>query len=63
MLDITDEVVDRATEIRAQLGLKTPDAIHAASAVVASADMLLTGDEDMTRIVGPRVELADATGA
>ena len=32
-LDLTDAVFDRAAELRAQTGLKTPDALHVATAL------------------------------
>lgn len=47
--EITAAVIDRATLIRAQYGLKTPDAIHAATAIAEHADLLLTGDKSFTR--------------
>ena len=45
VLPISRGVVDRATELRARyVALKTPDAIHLAAAVVAGADLFVTGD-------------------
>jgi predicted nucleic acid-binding protein len=46
---IDDEIVDRATELRGRFGLRTPDAIHLATAIMAQADRCLTGDRDMAR--------------
>ena len=45
LLDITAEVVEKATELRANLNLKTPDAIHLASAILTKAAAFLTGDK------------------
>jgi predicted nucleic acid-binding protein len=42
-------VIDRATDIRARYGFKTPDAIHLAAAVVSSCDMFLTNDHRLDR--------------
>ena len=41
---LSREVMDRATEIRARYGFKTPDAVHLAAAVVTSCDVFLTND-------------------
>ena len=37
-------VLDRATDIRARYGFKTPDAIHLAAAIVSGCDVFLTND-------------------
>ncbi len=42
-------VIDRATEIRARYGFKTPDALHLASAVVAQCDLFLTNDKQLQK--------------
>ena len=49
MASISDEVVERATDLRARLGLRTPDAIHLATAIMVQADCCLTGDRGMAR--------------
>jgi predicted nucleic acid-binding protein len=41
---LSREVIDCATDIRAQYGFKTPDAIHLAAAVVSGCDVFLTND-------------------
>ena len=46
---LSREVIDRATAIRAQYGLKTPDAIHLAAAVVSGCDVFLTNDHRLDR--------------
>ena len=51
-------VLDRAVPIRANVPkIKTPDAIHLASAVELGCDVLLTNDPDMKLFTGIRVEL------
>ncbi|NNM87306.1 MAG: PIN domain-containing protein [Phycisphaerae bacterium] len=37
--------------------VKTPDAIHAATAMECGADLVLTGDRDMLRVKELKVEL------
>ena len=40
-------MIERATEIRARYGFKTPDALHLATAVEGAADVFLTGDSNL----------------
>jgi predicted nucleic acid-binding protein len=49
IVEIGAAVVERATKLRAQYGLRTPDAIHAATAIEAHADRFLTGDREFAR--------------
>ena len=44
VIDINAAVIERATELRARYGFKTPDALHLATAIVHNADTVLTGD-------------------
>lgn len=51
-------VLDRTIEIRARYPkIKTPDAIHLASAVQLGCDVVLTNDPDMKLFTGIPVEL------
>jgi len=51
-------VLDRTIQIRAAYPrIKTPDAIHIASAVELGSDVLLTDDPDLTAFPGIKVEL------
>ncbi len=50
-------VIDRATEIRARFGFKTPDAIHLACAVIANCDLFLTNDKQLERFSEIAVEV------
>lgn len=47
--ELTQAVIERATELRARYGFKTPDAIHLATAIVERADVFLTGDANLAR--------------
>jgi uncharacterized protein len=51
------EVIDRATEIRAQYGFKTPDAIHLAAAVASGCDVFLTNDHRLDRFTDITIEV------
>ncbi len=44
MVPLSMSVFDRAAEIRAHYGFKTPDAIHLAAAVESACDVFLTND-------------------
>ena len=57
IVELGSTVVDRATEIRARFGLKTPDALHVAAALEAGADVFVTGDEGIKRCPEIIVEL------
>jgi predicted nucleic acid-binding protein len=50
-------VLDRATEIRAQYGFRTPDSIHLAAAVVSGCDVFLTNDHRLDRFANIPIEV------
>jgi predicted nucleic acid-binding protein len=54
VFDITPQISAEAARLRAQYGLRTPDAIHAATALAAGADLLVTNDRDLLK-VGPEI--------
>jgi predicted nucleic acid-binding protein len=59
-LPIDRTILEAAAGIRAAFGLKTPDAIHAATALHAKAAMLVTNDPGFKRVGGLNVAvLAD----
>lgn len=60
VVDIGPAVLAKAAELRAQLGFKTPDAIHLATALVDNADTFLTGDGSLKRCRGLNVVILDA---
>jgi predicted nucleic acid-binding protein len=57
LLDITEPVLEKATEVRAHLNIKTPNAIHLASAIVGRAVAFLTGDRNLVRCTEVPVEI------
>ena len=57
VVDIGASVIELATDLRVRYGIKTPDAIHMATAIEGGVDLILTGDRDMTRCREIRVEL------
>lgn len=49
VLDVSAKVIDRATELRARHGFKSPDAIHLATALECAASEFWTGDAALSR--------------
>ena len=58
--EIDAGVIERATELRAAVGLKTPDAIHAATAELAGVKAFWTTDAHFSRCPGLAVEVFGA---
>ena len=50
LLPVSGPVLERAVRLRAAYGLKTPDAIHAATALEAACEALLTNDPVFLRV-------------
>lgn len=61
VVEITAAVIDRATELRARHGFKTPDAVHLACAIEAGADGFVTGDAALARCTDIRVDVVSPT--
>jgi predicted nucleic acid-binding protein len=57
LVPISAPVLERAVQIRATTGLKTPDAIHAATALLADVQLFITNDPVFRRVVGLPVEI------
>ena len=55
VFEISAMVVEQATILRAEQGLKTADAIHAATALLAAPAILVTGDAVFERVPGLEV--------
>ena len=49
LIPLTAEIADRAAEIRARYGFKTPDAVQMATALIGEATLLLTLDKDFNK--------------
>lgn len=61
-VEVDIEIAHRAAEIRARHGLRTPDAIHVATAVHAGADLLLTNDRGLRRVEEVPIVLVEELG-
>jgi predicted nucleic acid-binding protein len=55
LVDVSLEVLERAAQLRADLGLRTPDAVHAASALVGNCTHLISNDPVFKRMHGLHV--------
>ena len=51
LLDASYQVFEDAASIRAETGLRTPDAIHAATALLAECTLFVTNDTDFRRVL------------
>lgn len=52
LVSVDAGILVRAARVRAETGLKTPDAIHAATALASECVMFLTNDKDFERVNG-----------
>ena len=59
IVQLTRQVMDRAAEIRAEHGFRTPDAIHLAAAMETQCDVFLTNDRRLASFQGISVVLMD----
>jgi predicted nucleic acid-binding protein len=61
LLDLNAAVFEKATELRAGLNLRTPDALHLAVAIHNGCDVFLTNDRTLTRCTDIRVQVLDVS--
>ena len=59
LLPATAELWERAARLRVTTGLKTPDALHAATALQASISLFITNDEGFRRVPDLPVVILD----
>ena len=60
LLDASSQVFEDAAHLPAETGLRTPDALHAATALRADCALIITNDADYRRVDGlPLVVLDD----
>ena len=59
LLDASYQVFEDAARIRADTRLKTPDALHAATALRAGCTLFITNDTDFRRVQGLPVVVLD----
>ena len=59
LLDASYQVFEDAARLRAETGLKTPDALHAATALRADCALFITNDADYRRVPGLPIVVLD----
>lgn len=59
LLSVTAQMAERAADLRARYSLRTPDALHVATAIIAGCDAFLTNDAALRRISELHVLLLD----
>jgi predicted nucleic acid-binding protein len=59
LVDVSAAVLEHATELRARYSVRSPDAIHLASALSERADVFVTGDRQLRRCAEIKVELVN----
>lgn len=57
LVSLDEAIAQRAAEIRSRYGLKTPDAIHASTALECGAALFVTNDPTFSRVAGLPVTL------
>jgi predicted nucleic acid-binding protein len=57
IVELSRSVVEKATDVRADLNVKTPDALHLASAIRSGVKTFLTGDKGLARCKEVAVEV------
>jgi predicted nucleic acid-binding protein len=57
IVELSAAVIEQATDLRARYGFKTPDSLHLATAIVAQADVFLTGDAALSKCSEVNVEV------
>lgn len=61
---IDDEILEKAASLRAETGLRTPDAILVATSMLAGCDVLITNDARLKGAAGPgAILLSETAGA
>ena len=59
LIAVTSEVAEKAADLRARYNLRTPDALHIASAIESGCDAFLTNDLALKRVTELRVLILD----
>ena len=60
LIPISRLILDQAARVRAASSLKTPDAIHAATALSAQCTSFLTNDKGFSRVAGLSIQVLDS---
>lgn len=58
-LPVSSAIADQAAYLRAKYGVRTPDALHVATAIISECDAFLTNDFALKRVQDVRVLVLD----
>lgn len=61
IVTIEEPVIDLAVDLRVRYGLRTPDSIHLATALMLEADYFITNDKALQKVKEIEVKLLSAT--
>jgi predicted nucleic acid-binding protein len=59
LIDMNRDVFDMATKLRADSSLKTPDALHLATAILAGCSQFWTNDKKLVKAAGKSLMVID----
>ena len=59
LLPVTKQIAEFAADLRARYNLRTPDALHVATAIIAGCDAFLTNDTALQRVAEIPILLLD----
>jgi predicted nucleic acid-binding protein len=62
IIDLNRAVFERATTLRAEQNLKTPDALHLAAAIEAKCDEFWTNDKHLVKAAGEHLRVLNWEG-
>ena len=60
LVPISQQILDQAARVRAASSIKTPDSIHAATALSAQCNAFLTNDKGFSRVAGLPIQVLDS---
>lgn len=59
MMNISEQIAGTAAQLRATYNLKTPDALHLATAIETRCGAFLTNDKTLKRVIGIQILVLD----
>lgn len=62
LIDVDFSIADRASDLRANYGIRTPDAIHLATAIEKGANLFVTNDKGLKKVKEITITTPDTIG-
>ncbi len=57
LINLDEAIIEKSAELRAHYGIKTPDAIHIATAIVSGANFFVTNDRRLKKVKEMKIKL------